>query len=224
VIAIGGFSPEHDADPLHRFVVDAAKRPKPRICHVPLASGDFELFNELFYEQYPPSVCTPTHLQLLREVPRDPKEVLASQDIVYLSGGSTPVLVAGLRVLGLDEVIRDVWHRDGVVCGHSAGAHVSFRGCISDSLGPELQVFSDGLGIIDGSCAAHADSQRDAILRSALSSGRLMGPAWAIEDDAAVSFSAGATYAVSWRPDAAVSVLTLQASDVHADSLEVMPL
>lgn len=224
MIAIGGFSPEHPNDPLHRFVVDAAKKPKPRICFVGLASGDLDLYRELFYEQYPSTVCMPTHLELLREVKREPAGVLASQDIVLVGGGSTPILVAGLRILGLDAVLRDVIERGGVVCGWSAGAHAAFRGCITDSLGPELRVFPDGLGIIDGSCIAHADAERDAMLRSAMTSGRLPSPAWAIEDGAAVAFSGDAVHAVSWHPGAAASFLRLRDSGVRATSLETTQL
>lgn len=224
VIAIGGFSPEHDDAALTRFVLDAAGRPRPRVCYVGLASGDFEIFEELFYEKYPAKLCEPTHLELLRDVPRDPREVLAAQDIVYLGGGSTPVLVAGLRILGLDEVVRHVWERGGVVCGHSAGAHAWFRGCITDSLGPDLRVFGDGLGIVDGTCVAHADQQRGAMLRSALGSGRLTSPAWAIEEDAAVAFSDGGTHAVSWRPGATANLYEAHSTDVRVTPLEVTPL
>lgn len=222
VIAIGGLlAPDNSDESLHRYVLTAARRAKPRVCYLGLASGDYLPFQELFYEQYPPTLCTPTHLALVREVPHHPADVLALQDIVLLGGGSTPILVAGLRILGLDAVLRDVRDRGGVICGWSAGAHAMFRACITDSLGPEPRVFAEGLGIIDGSCAAHADRQRKSMLRSGLTSGRLASPAWAIEDGAAVTFSDDATHAVGWRPGAAVSVFHQRDADVDEASVEV---
>jgi len=221
IVALGGLSPDHDDSALRHFIVESAKRHKPRICHVPIASGDYELFISLFYEQYPPSICVPSHLELLRGVSQDPAEVLAAQDIVYLGGGSTPVLVAALRVLGLDRVLSALWRRGTVLCGHSAGAHVWFDGCITDSLGPGLRVFPDGLGLASGTCVAHYDHDRAAILEAALRAGELPGPAWGIEDGAAVVLTSSGAEAVSARGDGGVHRMTIRDGRVETEPLEV---
>ncbi len=221
IIGLGGLSPDRDDSSLHHVIVEAAKRHKPRICHVPIASGDHELFISLFYEQYPSSICVPSHLELLRDVSQDPAEVLAAQDIIYLGGGSTPVLVAAMRVLGLDRVLRAVWRRGGVVCGHSAGAHVWFEGCITDSLGPDLRVFPDGLGLASGTCVAHYDPDRAAILEAALRAGRLPGPGWGIEDGAAVVLTSGGAEAVSARDHGGVHRMTIRDGRVRTEPLDV---
>ena len=221
IIALGGLSPDHDDSALRRFIVESAKKHRPRICHVPLASGDYELFVSLFYEQYPSSICVPTHLELLREVSQEPAEVLAAQDIIYLGGGSTPVLVAAMRVLGLDQVLRAVWRRGGVLCGHSAGAHVWFDGCITDSLGPDLQVFPDGLGLASGTCVAHYDHNRAAILEAALQAGELPGPAWGIEDGAALVLTSSGAEALSPRDHGGVHRMIIQDGRVEAKALDV---
>jgi len=188
LVAIGGLSPDVNDTALHRFVRSTAGRARPRVCYVPAASGDFDRYVELFYEQYPRSECEPTHLELLRGVPRAPAAVVAEQDVVYIGGGSTPILVAALRIHGLDAVLRELWEAGGVVCGDSAGAHVWFEGCITDSLGPDLQAFPDGLGFVAGSCVAHLDEGRTELAAAALLGGGLPGPIWGIPDGAALVF------------------------------------
>ena len=221
IVALGGLSPDHDDGSLHRFILDAAKKPRPRICYVPIASGDHELYVSLFYEQYPSSTCEPSHLQLLRDVSQDPAEVLAAQDIVYMGGGSTPVLVAAMRVLGLDRVLRAVWQEGGVLCGDSAGAHVWFQGCITDSLGPGLRVFSDGLGLAEGTCVAHFDHDREMILRAALEADELPHPAWGIEDGAALVITASGIEALSARDHGGVHRVTVQDRRAQVEPLDV---
>ncbi len=221
IIALGGLSPDHDDTALRQFIVDSAQRHKPRICHVPLASGDYELYINLFYEQYPSSICVPSHLELLRNVSQDPAAVLAAQDIVYLGGGSTPVLVAAMRVLGLDRPLHALWQRGGVLSGHSAGAHVWFEGCITDSLGPDLQVFPDGLGLASGTAVAHYDHDRATMLEAALENGELPTPAWGIEDGAAVVLTSSGAEAVSARDHGGVHRMTIRDGRVETEPLDV---
>lgn len=221
IVAVGGLSPDHDESALHRFIIDAAKKHKPRVCYVPIASGDLEIYVSLFFEEYPSSICVPSHLELLRNVPKDPAEVLESQDIVYLGGGSTPVLVAAMRIHGLDRVLRTVWNRGGVLCGDSAGAYAWFGGCISDSLGPDLRVFADGLGIAEGTCVAHYDQNRAKILANALMAGELTGPAWGIEDGAALVLTDSRAEALSARDHGGVNRITVGHGDATADPLDV---
>lgn len=224
VIAVGGLSVEHDDSPLRHFIVDAARKPKPSICYVPLASGDYDVFVSLFYEQYNSSFCSPSHLELLRDVTEDPAEFLEAQDIVYLGGGSTPVLVAAMRVLGLDRVLQALLQRGGVLCGDSAGAHVWFEGCITDSLGPGLRIFRDGLGFVEGTCVAHYDEERAAMIKAALAAGELPGPVWGIEDGGAIAVRGGEVQAVSARGAGGVHHLTVQDDRVQLEALTVRQL
>lgn len=221
IVAIGGLSPNHNDEPLHRLIVDLAKQRKPHICYVPLASGDFEPYVEYFYELYPTSICKPRHLELLRTVTEDPAEVLSAQDIVYLGGGNTPVLVSALRVLGLSDVLEQAWARGGVLCGDSAGAHAWFEGCITDSLGPAIRRFPDGLGIATGTCVAHFDHERAAMLENALWKGQLPEPGWGIDEGTALILSNGTAEAVSARTHGGAARFTLQEEGVSTRRLEV---
>jgi dipeptidase E len=157
VVAIGGLSMDHDDTALNRFIVGLVDERLPRVCFVPVASGDNDDYIAKFYEQFPASICRPTYLSLLRSVPLDPAVVLSDQDIIYLGGGSTPILLAALRAHGLDAVLREAWERGAVLCGDSAGSHVWFEGCVTNSFGPHLTVLADGLGFLPGSNCAHFD-------------------------------------------------------------------
>ena len=57
-------------------------------------------------------------------MPRTPslRELLLSQDIVYVGGGSMRNLLAIWRVHGLDTILREAWERGVVLAGLSAGA------------------------------------------------------------------------------------------------------
>jgi hypothetical protein len=191
-------------------VLACSGRRRPRVCYVPVASGDHDDFITSFYAQYPASRCEATHVELVRGVPRAPAEVLAAQDVVYVGGGSTPILVAALRVHGLDRVLAQLWRDGRVLCGDSAGAYVWFQGCITDSLGPDLRPFADGLGFLPGSCVAHADERREGLLIDALAAGRLPGPGWAIGDGTALVFRGTAhVETVTGRPGGRASRLDL---------------
>ncbi len=158
-------------------------------------------------------------MNLLRNVEEDPRAVLADQDIVHLGGGSTPILLSGLRALGLVDVLADLLQRGGVVSGDSAGAHVLFGGSITDSLGPGLRTFDDGLGFLDGSCAAHADEIRLGLLTDALTTGELAGPAWALGDGTLTTFSADGVVAAAPYGHGSVTRLDYRGGVVHRRDL-----
>ncbi len=225
-MTIGGLVHGSDNAEIHSFVLSTSQSKKPNVCYVPLASGDYDLYVELFYQQYPTTVCQPSHLNLLRTVDKNPETHLAEQDIVYLGGGSTPVLLAGLQILGLDQMLSDVLARGGVIAGDSAGAHVMFGGSITDSLGDGLQVFGKGLGFLEGSCAAHADDIRRQMLAAALSASQLSGPAWAIGDGAVAAFSGSGLVAATATDDGSVTRLYHDPDSglVRSTNLEVVRL
>ena len=52
------------------------------------------------------------------------RDVVLSQDVIYVGGGSMRNLLAIWQVHGLDRMLRDAWERGVVLAGLSAGAHV----------------------------------------------------------------------------------------------------
>ncbi|MEM7601384.1 MAG: peptidase E, partial [Verrucomicrobiota bacterium] len=97
---------------------------------------------------------------LERNPPRssDLRDFVASQDIIYVSGGNTANQLAMWRVHGLDHAFRDAWIAGKIFCGLSAGMICWFRASVTDSFG-SLDRLDDGLGFIDASACPHYDGE-----------------------------------------------------------------
>src|SRR5215472_5871060 len=88
----------------------------------------------------------------------DPADLLLSQDVIFVGGGSAANMLAVWRVHGLDVVMRDAWQAGIVLAGVSAGAICWFVGGTTDSFGP-LRPFIGGLALLPGSYCPHYDSE-----------------------------------------------------------------
>ena len=140
---------------------EARNRRKPRICflrdrlrrlarlHPPLPSRDGEA-----------RPARQPRLTLFRRDARDPADIIADQDILYVGGGNTANLLAIWRLHGVDRAITQAW-RDGVIlAGLSAGMICWFQSSVTDSFGP-LRELSDGLGLLPGSACPHYDGEKN---------------------------------------------------------------
>lgn len=131
----GGFS---DEDPLlDEFILGLSGRERPRVCFVPTASGDAAAYIERFYAAFTRRACEPSHLPLFQPPYPPIGELLLSQDVIYVGGGSTANMLAVWRIHGIDEVLRRAWERGTVLCGVSAGGLCWFQAGVTDSLGPD---------------------------------------------------------------------------------------
>ena len=92
----------------------------------------------------------PSHLQLF-PMPNvaDPEDLLLSQDVIFVGGGSVANLMAVWRVHGLDAIMRQAWQQGTVLAGVSAGALCWFEGGTTDSFGPALRPFTAEMCIRD---------------------------------------------------------------------------
>jgi peptidase E len=81
--------------------------------------------------------------------------------------------------------MRAAWEAGVVLAGVSAGAICWFEGGTTDSFGPDLRPFTDGLGLLAGSYCPHYDSEpgRRPLFTSLVAAGRL--PAGIACDDGA---------------------------------------
>ena len=186
----GGFSDDPDTL-IDEFVLAAARRPRPRVCFVPTASGDSRGYIERFYAAFTGRECEPSDLQLFRREERDLRSGVLAQDILYVGGGNTANLLAIWRLHGLDQVVREAYEAGVVLCGISAGAACWLECCLTDSFG-SLAPLQDGLGLLPGSMCPHYDSEgeRHPAYREAVAAGTL--PAgWAVDDGAAALFTDG---------------------------------
>src|SRR3954451_11021842 len=155
----GGFTMEPDNPVLDEFLLGLARRPFPRVCFLPTASGDPLDHITRFYEAFSDLPCEPTDLSLFRlgRRPVDLRALLHAQDIVYVGGGSRRTMLAIWRVHELDAILRECLARGVVLAGLSAGAMCWFEAGITKSRGPAEPV--SGLGLLPGSLSVHYDGE-----------------------------------------------------------------
>jgi dipeptidase E len=155
----GGFTMEPDSTVLDEFILGLARRPAPRVCFLPTASGDPLDHITCFYEAFSDLPCEPTDLSLFRlgRRPVDLRRLLHAQDVVYVGGGSMRNMLAIWRVHELDAILRECWARGIVLAGLSAGAMCWFEAGITKSRGPAEPVA--GLGLLRGSMSVHYDGE-----------------------------------------------------------------
>src|SRR3954462_13045170 len=169
----GGFTMEPDNPVLDEFLLGLARRPFPRVCFLPTASGDPLDHITRFYEAFSDLPCEPTDLSLFRlgRRPVDLRALLHAQDIVYVGGGSMRNMLAIWRVHELDAILRECWARGAVLAGLSAGAMCWFEAGITKSRGRAEPVA--GLGLLPGSLSVHYDGEpeRRPVFLEAVASG-----------------------------------------------------
>jgi peptidase E len=210
VLAIGGIG-GGDAEPsaglprLVSYALELSGRSAPRVCLLHTATGDDP---KGLARQYSALAATParvTHLELF-PMPNaaDPEDLLLSQDVIFVGGGSVANLVAVWQVHELDRILGAAWHSGIVLSGVSAGAICWFEGGTTDSFGTRLRPFTAGLGFLPGSYCPHYSSEpaRRPVFRSLVADGTLPG-GMACDDGAAAHF-AGDSLAevVAERPEA----------------------
>ena len=151
----------HDGAPLLlSYAARLAGAAVPRICVLNTAAADDPAWNLRAYQMLAPLGGRVSHLELF-PMPNvaDPADLLLSQDLIFVGGGSVANMLAVWRVHGLDQVMRAAWERGVVLSGVSAGAICWFGAGTTDSFGPDLRPFTDGLEMLAGSYCPHYDSE-----------------------------------------------------------------
>ena len=194
VLAIGGLRTENPSSftgsgvPL---LVDYAIRLSgaqvPKICVINTATGDDP---NAYLRSYQILAAVPSQVSHLQLFPMpnvaSPADLLLSQDVIFVGGGSVANQVAVWRVHGLDVILRQAWEAGVVLSGVSAGAICWFSAGTTDSFGPELRPFTDGLGLFPQSFSPHYDSEarRRPLFHELIASGAVP-PGFACDDGAA---------------------------------------
>jgi dipeptidase E len=151
IVACGGFSL---GSALDDYVLSLARG--PRVCFLATARGDDPATLVWFYEAFA-SKAVATHVGFNPWPPVGLRELVLSQDVVYVSGGNTANMLAIWRVHGFDRILREAWESGVVLCGWSAGMICWFEAGVTDSFGPQLDGMRDGLGFLPGSACPHYD-------------------------------------------------------------------
>jgi peptidase E len=195
VLAIGGFGAPREQDlrlpALIGHALELSGAAQPRVCVLNTAVGDDPTGYVRMYAMLTQHGARPSHLQLF-SMPNvsDPADLLLSQDVIFVGGGSVANMVAVWRVHGLDKVLRQAWEAGIVLAGVSAGAICWFHGGTTDSFGPALRPFTAGLRFLPGSYCPHYSSEpaRRPAYEALVADGTLPGGI-ACDDDAAAHFA-----------------------------------
>ena len=197
VLAIGGLR-DFDtigsgADGVPLLAAHAARLPgtaAPKICVLNTAAGDDPGAYVRGYQFLGATGARLTHLRLF-PMPSAavPEDLLLSQDVIFVGGGSVANMLAVWRVHGLDLVMTRAWQAGIVLAGVSAGAICWFTSGTTDSFGTDLRPFTGGLGLLAPSYCPHYDSEpgRRPLYQSLIASGSLP-PGIACDDGAAAHF------------------------------------
>jgi peptidase E len=208
VLAVGGgMLMPRDATPLHvRYAMELSGKPRPKLCVLNQAAGDDPFAYLRFYDRLVGASVEVRHLALF-PMPNvsDPEDMLMSQDIIFVGGGSVANMLAVWRVHGIDQILRKAWQAGIVLAGSSAGGICWFEGGTTDSFGVKLRPFNDGLGMLAGSFCPHYNSEpeRRPLYHRLVAEGALPG-GLACDDGAAAHYIDDAVAEmVADRPDAA---------------------
>jgi peptidase E len=167
VLAIGGIRtpgagplPPASAPALIAHAIGLSGRGAPRVCMLNTAMGDDPASFLRMYSLLSGIPARVSHLQLF-PMPNvdDPADLLLSQDVIVVGGGSVANMLAVWRAHELDRVMRAAWQAGVVLAGVSAGAICWFEGGTTDSFGPALRPFTGGLGLLAGSYCPHYSSE-----------------------------------------------------------------
>jgi len=161
ILAIGGGA--FDTDQPHRaaldkYILSLSPNPNPKICLIPTASGDSLLRIAKFNKATEPLPCQPTTCELFRPPSRDLEDFILSQDLIYVSGGSSYNMLALWRAWNLDSILKKAWQQGIPLTGTSAGANCWFRRCSTDSFHGELAAM-DCLNWISHDFCPHYDEE-----------------------------------------------------------------
>ena len=161
IVAIGGggFGRSLGSLDIERYIVSLVKKDRPKICFIPTASGDNDLYKLNFYRAFSKLNCIPTHIDLFSRTENLENKIF-KQDIIFIGGGNTKSMIAVWKEWNLHLLLRKAYENGIVMSGVSAGAICWFEKGISDSFAKELKII-DCLGIIKGIACPHFDEEKE---------------------------------------------------------------
>src|SRR5436190_19358835 len=203
IVACGGALFDDRAAPLREFIVAQARRPDPRVCFLPTATGDSPEAIARFYRVASRLACRPSDLPLFQREVEDLRAFLMEQDVVWVAGGNTANALAVWRAHGVDAHLREAWEGGCVMTGASAGMNCWFEASVTDSFSMNrLAALNDGLGWLAGSACPHYDGEemRQPVYRELVADG--FPPGVAADDGVGLLYDGTELVeAVSWRDD-----------------------
>ena len=161
IVAIGGggFGRSLGELKIEKYITSLVKKDRPKICFIPTASGDNELYKLNFYRAFSQLNCVTSHLDFFSRTENLEKKIL-SQDIIYVGGGNTKSMLAVWKEWNLNDILKIGYEKGIVMSGVSAGAICWFDKGITDSFAKKLEII-DCLGIVKGIACPHYDEEKE---------------------------------------------------------------
>jgi dipeptidase E len=207
IIALGGggFSDQPDNPMLDEYILLQANKPKPKILFLPTAGGDHEDYIAKFYTSYKKLNCKPSHLSLTKKtIPyKKLEQLILSQDIIFVGGGSPRFLMQIWRKCGMDKIIKKAWKEGVILSGMSAGAICWYEDGFKNPK-DNIWIRISCLGFLEGSFCPHYDKRGElrTAYRKMISSGEI-DSGCGVQDGVALHYiGTELKYIVSSIPDA----------------------
>ena len=221
IVAIGGaaFSGEPANLALDQYVLDQTGKANPKALLIPTARGDDAAYIAKFYAAYTALGARPSHLPFFERTP-ELRELVLSQDVVFVGGGNTKSMLAVWHEWGLPEILKEASGSGVVLAGVSAGAICWFEQGLTDSWADRLRPLAC-LGWLPGSCCPHYDgeAERRPAYHSLLIGGHVK-PGYAIDDGVAAHFSGGRLKCVlSKKAGSSAYYVSVAAGNIKEDVL-----
>ena len=145
---------KRDAEQINQIAFnDAGEAPKILVFSWARASFDKTYMkSKILFDYFRSLGASTVNVVNYSSSPNEIKEEISEFDLVYLTGGVPSVLIARLKKLSVDSLLRDF---EGVIVGRSAGALALCRKCVVTSRSDLEVKFIDGLGLIDLTLKAH---------------------------------------------------------------------
>ena len=161
IVAIGGggFGRSLGSLKIEKYIISLVSKKRPRICFIPTASGDSNLYKLNFYRAFSKLDCITSHIDFFSRTENLEEKVL-TQDIIYVGGGNTKSMLGVWREWNLNKILLNAYEKGIVMSGVSAGAICWFDKGITDSFAKELSII-DCLGIIKDVACPHFDEEKE---------------------------------------------------------------
>ena len=189
IVAIGGggFGRSLGSLAIEKYIISLVNKKNPKICFIPTASGDNDLYKLNFYRAFSKLKCITSHIDFFSRT-EDLEEKTSTQDILYVGGGNTKSMLAVFREWGLDKILIKAYQSGKILAGVSAGAICWFNQGVTDSWAHGLRVM-DCMDVLEGCCCPHYDGEknrRPSVLK--FIEQNTISSCLAIEDGAAVHY------------------------------------
>jgi dipeptidase E len=192
IIALGGggFSDSPDNLLLDEYILAQSNKTKPKILFLPTAGGDHDDYIAKYYNAYRKLNCTPIHLSLSKKAfpYKRLEQIVLSQDIIFVGGGSPRFLMQVWRKLGMDKILKKAWQQGIILSGMSAGAICWYEDGFTNPK-DDLWRRIGCLGFLEGSFCPHYDNRGE--LRKAyrkMISGSVISAGYGVQDGAALHY------------------------------------